>query len=51
MSDEQKEWFEGYSQADTKLEDDMHFNNFCYAFHLGAMLMEELLRGKGEMLK
>lgn len=47
----QKDWFEGYSQADGKIESIMHYNSFCYAFHLGAQLMAELIRGKEELLK
>ena len=29
----QKEWFEGFSHADGKIESMMHYNDFCYAFH------------------
>lgn len=47
----QKEWFEGYSQAEGKIESMIHYDSFCYAFHLGAQLMAELNRGKEELLK
>ncbi len=50
LNDSQKEWFEGYSQADGKIESMTHYSDFCYAFHLGAQLMAELIRGKEELL-
>lgn len=50
FSDKQKEWFERYCQADTEIEDMIHFDQFCYAFHLGAQLMAELIRGEDELL-
>ncbi|MCC8122093.1 MAG: hypothetical protein LIO58_00905 [Oscillospiraceae bacterium] len=50
MTDEQKELLEAYFNADTKIEGMMEFDRFRYAFHLGAQLMEEIIKGKGEML-
>lgn len=50
LTDNQKEWFETYSGADTKIEGMIHFDQFSYAFHLGAQLMLELVRGKEELL-
>lgn len=51
LSTSQKEWLECYEQANGKIEDMMNYNNFCYAFHLGAQLMAELIRGKAELLE
>lgn len=51
LTEEQKEWFEGYSQADTKIEGMIHYDDFCYAFHFGAQLMAEMIRGKEKLLK
>lgn len=47
----QKDWFDAYSEADGRIESMMHYDNFCYAFHLGAQLMAELIRGKEELLE
>lgn len=51
MTDEQKELLEAYFNADTKIEGMMNFDRFRYAFHLGAQLMAELMKGKEELLK
>lgn len=51
MTDEQKQLLEAYFNADTKIEGMIHFDQFRYAFHLGAQLMAELMEGKEELLK
>lgn len=51
LDNSQKEWLDSYAQADGKIEDMINYNNFCYAFHLGAQLMAELIRGKAELLE
>lgn len=51
LTQEQKDLYEAVSQADAQIEDMIHFNKFCYAFHLGAELMAELIRGKEELLE
>ncbi|MCQ4636289.1 hypothetical protein NE619_06070 [Anaerovorax odorimutans] len=50
FSDKQKELFERYCQADAEIEDMINFDQFCYAFHLGAQLMAEIIRGEDELL-
>lgn len=51
MTNEQKELWEAYVDADIKLESIMNLDRFRYAFHLGAQLMAELIEGKKELLK
>jgi hypothetical protein len=51
LTDDQKGWFEKYSQADATLNDIMEFELFSYAFHLGAQMMEELALGKEKLLR
>lgn len=51
MTDSQKELFENYSDADTKIEGMIQFDQFSYAFHLGAQLMSELMRGQAKLLE
>ena len=50
MTDEQKELLEAYFDADTKIEGMIQFDRFRYAFHLGAQLMAEIIKGKEEVL-
>lgn len=50
MTDEQKGLLEAYFDADTKVELMMDFDQFRFAFHLGAQLMKELIEGKQEVL-
>lgn len=49
MTDEQKELLEAYFNADTKIEGMIQFDRFRYAFHLGAQLMEEIIKGREEL--
>lgn len=51
LTQEQKDLYEAMSEADVQTENIIHFDRFCYAFHLGAQLMAELIRGKEELLK
>lgn len=49
ITDEQKKLLEAYFDADAKIESMMQFDRFRYAFHLGAQLMEEIIKGKEEI--
>ncbi len=51
MTDQQKELLEAYFAADAEIQDMIYFDRFTYAFHLGAQLMAEMLRGKEQLLK
>lgn len=51
LDSSQKDWFDSYTQADGEIGSMMNYDSFCYAFHLGAQLMSELIRGKEELLK
>lgn len=51
LTDKQKELWEAYVDADAKIEAMMGFNRFRYAFHLGAQLMAEMMKGKEELLE
>ncbi len=50
LTDEQKELWEAYSEADAKIAGMRAFARFRYAFHLGAQLMAELMEGKQAVL-
>lgn len=50
LTDNQKQWFDAYCDADGKIEEMIHFDQFSYAFHLGAQLMLEMIQGKQELL-
>lgn len=50
MTDEQKELLETYLDARSKVEGMMDFDRFRFAFHFGAQLMAELIRGKEDVL-
>ena len=47
MTDEQQELLDAYLETRSKIEDMLHFDRFRFAFHFGAQLTEELIRGKG----
>lgn len=49
MTDEQKQLLEAYFDADTKMEEMISFGRFRYAFHLGAQLMAEMIKGKEDV--
>ena len=51
LTAEQKALLEAYFDADAKIEDMIGFNQFRYAFHLGAQLMAEMTKGREELLK
>lgn len=51
MTAEQKQWLEAYFDADMEIENCINFDRFCFAFHLGAQLMAEMLRGKETLFK
>lgn len=51
LSDEQKELLNAYFDANTRIEGNLSFDRFRYAFHLGAQLMAELIAAKEELLK
>ena len=50
MSDEQKDLLDAYLDASCKVEDMMDFDRFRFAFHFGAQLMAELIKGKEDVL-
>ena len=47
MTDEQQELLDAYLDTRSKVEDMLHFDRFRFAFHVGAQLTAELIRGKG----
>lgn len=49
MSDEQKEAFEAYTEANGEIEGIMTFGRFTYGLKFGMLLMMEVLQGKEEM--
>lgn len=51
LSPSQKEWFDLFSEADVEIQNMISLKDFCNAFHLGAQIMAELIRGKEELLK
>lgn len=50
LTQEQKDLYDTISQADVRIEEMIHYDKFCHAFHLGAQLMGELIRGQEELL-
>jgi hypothetical protein len=50
MTDEQQELLDAYLDTRSKFEDMIDFDRFRFAFHFGAQLMAELMRGKGAEL-
>lgn len=50
MTDEQKELLDACFEADARNEGTINFEQFRYAFHLGAELMAELTEGRDEVL-
>lgn len=51
LNPSQKNWCDDFLAADGKIQSMMNLNDFCHAFHLGAQIMAELIRGKEELLK
>ena len=47
MTGEQQELLDAYLETRSKIEDMLHFDRFRFAFHVGAQLTAELIRGKG----
>nr|WP_325294362.1 DUF6809 family protein [uncultured Oscillibacter sp.] len=47
MTDEQQELLDAYLDTRSKVEDMLNFDRFRFAFHVGAQLTAELIRGKG----
>ena len=47
MTDEQQELLDAYLDTRSKVEDMLYFDRFRFAFHVGAQLTAELIRGKG----
>lgn len=50
MTDEQKELLEAYFTAGSEMEEMINFGRFRFAFHFGAQMMAELIKGKREVL-
>ena len=50
MTDEQKDLLDAYLDARSKVEGMMDFDRFRFAFHFGAQLMAELIKGKEDVL-
>lgn len=50
MTDEQKDLLDTYLDARSKVEGMMDFDRFRFAFHFGAQLMAELIKGKEDVL-
>lgn len=50
MTDEQKELLDAYLGARCKVEGLMDFDRFRFAFHFGAQLMAELIKGREDVL-
>lgn len=51
LTESQKELFEAYCDADTKIEGMIHSSQFSYAFHLGAQMMLELIQGREKLMQ
>lgn len=51
LNPSQREWYDLFSEADIEIQNMMSMKDFCNAFHLGAQIMAELIRGKEELLK
>lgn len=49
LTDEQKELFEKYADADNELTSIEKFDKFSYGVHLGTLFMLEIMNGKEEM--
>jgi hypothetical protein len=49
MTDEQ-ELLDAYLNARSKVEDMMDLDRFRFAFHIGAQLTAELIKGRGDAL-
>lgn len=47
MTNEQQELLDAYLDTRSRVEDMLDFDRFRFAFHVGAQLTEELIRGKG----
>ena len=50
MTDEQKDLLDAYLDTRSKVDDMMYFDRFRFAFHFGAQLMAELIKGKEDVL-
>ena len=50
MTGEQQELLDAYLDARSKVEGMMDFARFRFAFHFGAQLMAELIKGKEDVL-
>lgn len=50
MTGEQQELLDAYLDARSKVEGMMDFDRFRFAFHFGAQLMVELIKGKEDVL-
>ena len=50
LTGEQEDLLEAYLGANGKVEDMMNFDRFRFAFHFGAQLMAELIKGREEVL-
>lgn len=50
MTDEQQELLDAYLNARSKVEDMMDLDRFRFAFHIGAQLTAELIKGRGDAL-
>lgn len=51
MRTQYKEMLDAYFDANAITAEIIGFNKFRYAFHLGAQMMAEILRGKEELLE
>ena len=49
MTGEQQELLDAYLDARSKVEGMMDFDRFRFAFHFGAQLMAELIKGKEDV--
>lgn len=50
MTDEQKDLLDTYLDGRCKVEGMMDFDRFRFAFHFGAQLMAEMIKGKEDVL-
>lgn len=50
MTNEQQELLDAYLDARSTVEGMMDFDRFRFAFHFGAQLMAELIKGKEDVL-
>lgn len=51
LTDEQKKFFEAFLEADGEIEGIMKHQKFDYGFHLGALIMMEIMDGRDAMLQ